>query len=227
MNYRHELKFLCREDKLFLLENKIKHICRLDPHTASQEYYSIRSLYFDTFDDKCYRQNEAGLDNRKKYRVRIYNQDPDFIKFECKYSWHNMKMKHSCSITRDQCEDLIQGHPISQIASNQELLKQFLLERSTELLSPKVIVEYIRTPYIYEVGNVRITFDRNIRTSPAVSDFLNKKIVYKGILPEGIQLLEVKYDEILPAAILEILKTGQDLSKLSFSKYALCRKYSL
>lgn len=225
INYRHELKFLCREKALFLLEDKVRRICRQDPHVGEDGSYKIRSLYFDTFDNQCYRQNEAGVDDRKKYRIRIYNDDPDVIKLECKYSRHNMKGKQSCTITREQCEYLIHGNAVKQTDAGQELLGRFLLEKKMELLLPKVIVEYVRTPYVYEAGNVRVTFDRKLRSSPAVSEFLNKRILWKGVLPEGLQLLEVKYDRGLPAAILEILRTGQDLSRSSFSKYALCRKY--
>jgi hypothetical protein len=33
-----------------------------------------------------------------------------------------------------------------------------------DLLKPKTIVDYTREAYVYPVGNVRITFDKSIRT---------------------------------------------------------------
>ena len=63
---------------------------------------------------------------------------------------------------------------------------------------PKVIVEYERTPYVYKNGNVRITFDRNITSSSQVDQFFNATAKKRPILPAGMQLLEVKYDEYLP-----------------------------
>lgn len=229
-NYRHELKFLCREQELYLIENKIRHICKLDANVETSGNYLIKSLYFDTYNDQCYFENQAGVDDRKKYRIRIYNNSTDIIKLECKYSFHNKKKKEMCGISRQQCEILMRGIPgeiMPDMFSGQELLRCFLLEKNMNLLLPKVIVEYTRTPYVYAAGNVRITFDRTIRSSFQVAHFLDDNITFRSILPTDIHILEVKYNEILPAAILELLTTGHSLSKTSFSKYSLCREYGV
>ena len=231
--YRHEVKFLCDEKELFHIESKIRHICRLDKHTGDASDYSIKSLYFDTLTDRCYSENMAGTDCRKKYRIRIYNNQTDTIHLECKYSCHGLKAKDICSITRTQCENLINGLPIgdflrddvpSEQPKGQKLFRRFLAERDMEILSPKVIVEYVRTPYVFPVGNVRVTFDRTIRSSPQTSCFLERTPALQCILPQGIHILEVKYDQMLPGAILELISSGQDLQRTSFSKYALCRQ---
>lgn len=231
--YRHELKFLCDEKELFHIESKIRHICRLDKHTGDARDYSIKSLYFDTLTDRCYSENMAGTDCRKKYRIRIYNNQTETIHLECKYSCHGLKAKDICSITRMQCEKLMKGLPLwgslgetdsREDAGGRELLRRFLAERDMEILSPKVIVEYVRTPYVFPVGNVRVTFDRTIRSSREVSSFLGKTSALQSILPQGTHILEVKYDQMLPGAILELVSGGQDLQRTSFSKYALCRQ---
>ena len=36
---------------------------------------------------------------------------------------------------------------------------------SVEQLRPRVLVSYVREPYVYAAGNVRVTFDSHIRTS--------------------------------------------------------------
>ena len=226
-NYRHELKFLCAERDLFLAENRIRHICRLDASVGNAGTYHIKSLYFDDYEDRCYYETQAGVDNRKKYRIRIYNNNTDLIKLECKYSHHNRKGKDACQITVEQCQHLMRGEAVRHIDEDQELLRRFLAERSIKLLAPKVIVEYIRAPYVYQAGNVRITFDRFIRSSSDILRFMEKELTYRCILPQDVNILEVKYDEVLPTAILELLADGQQLSKTSFSKYALCREYSV
>ena len=43
----------------------------------------------------------------------------------------------------------------------------------TQQLRPRVLVSYVREPYVYAAGNVRVTFDSNIRTSLFQRDFLN------------------------------------------------------
>lgn len=224
--YRHELKFFCTEAELRLMEEKIKHVCAKDPHVDAEGKYRIRSMYFDTYDSGCYRENESGADNRAKYRIRIYNGSDALIKLERKGSIRDRKYKDSCNITRAQCEQLLQGHPVENVLQEQRVLWEFLAERQMEVLRPCVIVEYVRTPYIYPVGNIRITFDRYI-TSSSSMDFFEKEIPGRGIMPEHVHLLEVKYDEILPATIPELLNGTCSLRRTSFSKYALCREYSM
>ncbi len=241
--YRHELKFLCEERQLCVIENRIRHICRQDAYAGESGAYLVRSLYFDTYDDRCYQENLAGADCRKKYRIRAYNDETDKLRLECKYSRRGMKAKESCAIDGLRCRELaaagtkaaiegLGGSPgtgIQEGAASQgrELLDRFLLERRMELLEPKVVVEYERRPYVYGAGNVRITFDRAIRTSPEVGAFPEKSKTGRSILPEGVHILEVKYDEALPGAVRELLTAGQELRRTSFSKYALCRKYGI
>lgn len=227
LHYRHELKFICSDSRLFLLENRIRHACVSDPHAGPGGTYAVRSLYFDTYDNKCLLEGEAGTDNRKKYRVRIYNGDDKTIKLECKHSFRGMKAKETCLISREQCKCLINNAPIGEIASSQELLRRFMWERSTTLLKPKVIVEYTRAPYVCIPGNVRVTFDRDICSSADVGRFLEKDVQRRGILQEGKQLLEVKYDEVIPSVVLELLTADQQLNRISFSKYVLCRQYGM
>lgn len=225
--YRHELKFLCGEGELRLLEERIRHICSLDSHVGEEGSYTVRSLYFDTYDDRCFYENEAGADQRKKYRLRTYNGETGIIHLECKETLHGMKRKEVCPLSQQQCRRLISGAAVTEVLPGQELLQRFLTVRSTQLLMPKVIVEYVRTPYVYAAGNVRITFDRCIRSSPEIRRFLEPYVSGRNIMAQDSHILEVKYDEGLPGTIRELLSAGQDLARISFSKYCLCRKYAL
>ena len=89
-----------------------------------------------------------------------------------------------------------------------------------------MIVEYDRTPFVEKLGNTRVTFDRNIRSSDAVQSFLEKRIPGRPIMPAGRQILEVKYDEFLPDYLCRNLQLSR-LRQTTFSKYYLCRRYSL
>ena len=92
-------------------------------------------------------------------------------------------------------------------------------------LLPKVIVSYERIPYIYQVGNVRVTFDRHITASNEVSRFLMGDYNRRPILPQGESVMEVKWDEIMPQFIKEYMQLDS-LQWCTFSKYYLCRKYN-
>lgn len=226
LNYRHELKYLCNEPELFILEQKTRSICLCDPYTNQDGMYTIRSLYFDTYDDLGYQENKMGSDGRKKYRIRIYNGNSDKIKLECKYSLHGLKAKESCYITKQQCENLITLRPITGVMPEQELLRRFVVEQKMLFYVPKIIVEYVRSPYIYNIENTRITFDRAIRACKKFETFFEANIAGRTILTENINVLEVKYDKYLPATIMDMVAYGQQLQRTSFSKYMLCRDYS-
>lgn len=225
--YRNELKFVCSERELKLLEERIRHICRLDSHVGADGRYTIRSLYFDTYDDQYFHENEAGIDHRRKYRIRIYDGSRDVIHLECKETLHGLKRKEVCSLSLEQCRLLMDKKPVGGVLSGQDLLGRFLVEQRMLLLQPRVIVEYVRTPYVYAAGNVRITFDRHIRSSAEIGRFLEPQIAGRRVMAQNSHVLEVKYDEGLPGAVREFLSSGRELFRTSLSKYCLCRKYGM
>ena len=102
--------------------------------------------------------------------------------------------------------------------------RAFFLDGATRLMQPKIIVEYDRTPYVGEEGNVRITFDRNIRSCAEPEAFWEKEMRARPIMASGQHLLEVKFDEFLPEWIYRTLQM-ENMTQTAFSKYCLCRKY--
>lgn len=224
---RHELKYIYAESDLQIIENKIKSVCRRDRNSNEKGQYRIRSVYFDTYNDAFLKENEAGVDNRKKYRIRIYNNSADYIQLECKETVADTKSKKSCRVTKDQCEKLIAGEKISDFAPDQTLLTQFLTESKINIYEPKVIVEYDRNAYIHPVGNTRITFDRNICASMDFEHFFEKRIYRRAIMPQGKNILEVKYDEVIPDFIWGMIPCRSSSQRSSFSKYSLCRTHNI
>ena len=65
------------------------------------------------------------------------------------------------------------------------LLNKLVMLMKTTLMQPKVIVEYDRVPYIYPLGNVRVTLDENIRGGSRVDLFLEDQIPLRPIMPAG------------------------------------------
>ena len=226
MDYRNEIKYLVSETQLVLLENRIRNLIQPDRRAGADGTYQIRSLYFDDFENTYYRENEMGTDPREKFRIRIYNGDPGRISLELKKKQHSMTQKLSCLLTEEQCRGLMAGRPLPADPSYPPVLQKMNLLMKTRLLKPKVIVEYDRTPFVEKLGNTRVTFDRNIRSSNAVASFLEKRVPARPIMPAGKQILEVKYDEFLPDYLYRNLQLSH-LRQTTFSKYYLCRRYSL
>lgn len=226
--YRHELKYLCNLTDIPVLESRLKGITRLDAHVGEKGYYHIRSLYFDDYHNTCYKMNEAGVDSRMKYRIRIYNCSEKQITLEKKIKLHGMTRKVSAPLNKEQCGQLLQGKLLSmkqeEFETYPELLKEFLVWMASRNGRPKVIVAYDRVPYIYKQGNVRITVDKNIQSSKDFTRFFEQDMQKCPILPKGKVLVEVKYDEFLPSFIKERLEIGK-LRQTTFSKYYLCRSF--
>jgi len=88
----------------------------------------------------------------------------------------------------------------------------------TELLRPIIYIEYDRIPYIYKIGNVRITLDYNIRYTNRFNDLFNKN---KNIHYLKEKILEIKYNELIPDFIRYRLELNH-LEQISFSKFNNC-----
>ena len=107
----------------------------------------------------------------------------------------------------------------------QELVRELYCKMQYQQLKPRVVVSYMREPYIYDAGNVRITFDSRIRTTLYSRDFLEAgmKDISVQDLPSDM-LMEVKYDEYLPEIISMLVQTP-GIRQQAFSKYGACRRF--
>ena len=226
MDFRNELKYVVNETDLVLLENRLKGLIKPDEHVGADGLYHIRSLYFDDYYNSYYAENENGTDPREKFRIRIYNADSSVIHLELKKKEHGMTQKFICAITEEQCRTLMEGKPLPPDSSYPPVLQKLLILMRTRLLKPVTIVEYDRQPFASNLGNTRITFDRNIRSSDRTRMFLEEKIPMRPIMPAGQHILEVKYDEFLPDYLNRNMQI-QKLRQTAYSKYYLCRRYSL
>lgn len=221
--YRNEWKYICTEIDLELLRRRIGPIMKLDPNQRGKASYNIRSLYFDDCRNSCFYANTEGLDYRRKFRIRIYNKSSQRIRLEIKYKIHGMTKKESCPLTLEQCRILMEGGTLPYDDGYPKPLMALYLAMKTEGMHPVEIVEYERTAYICPLGNVRVTFDRNISGSSHIEQFLGKDIPLLPVMPQGKHILEVKFDEVLPAYIAAALDTGR-LEQTAFSKYYTCRQ---
>lgn len=223
--FRHEYKYLCDSTQNVLLKMRAKGMLREDYHAEGIGYYNIRSLYFDTLEDGCYWENEDGVDKRDKYRIRIYNANSDKIVLEKKRKERQMTLKESCPISRDICIKLMKNRPVQITEDMSGMQRKLLLEMRLKVMRPVVIVEYQRFPFVEKNGNIRITFDENIRSSNEIDSFLDERIQTRPIMGVGQSIMEVKWDEFLPSYIKQHMQL-ETLQWSNFSKYYLCRKYN-
>ena len=224
-SYRHEFKYLVDEKQLVVLESRIKGIMSLDEH-ANEGTYNIRSMYFDDYDNSCFYANEDGLNEREKYRIRIYNSSNEKISLECKRKVNGMTQKLSCPLSTEQYYELVNGKPSKLCFEANELIASLAEKIISVRMKPAIIVDYNRKPFVYKSGNVRITFDRYISSSTCFDRFFDKDMSKRPVMPNEYQLLEVKYDDYLPSYLYECLQID-NLNQTTYSKYYYCRKISL
>ena len=222
--YRHEHKYIEPKINLIGIGSRLDAMLKKDCHVGDKGFYSIRSLYFDDYSDRFLNENISGVDERTKWRIRIYDQNNGFISLERKIRKSDLIAKQSCAIDMVTF-DGIMAAAIGISPENPPLLNLFIKEMKTRSLHPSIIVEYERTPYVCSEGNTRVTIDRDIRSSSELTAFLeDRPLVSRPILLSGQNLLEVKYDMYLPDQVAHAIEHGR-MRRETFSKYYLARRF--
>ena len=222
IHYRHEWKHEISYADLLAIRQRLRAVAECDPH-AENGRYLIRSLYFDNLSDKALREKIDGVNLREKFRIRYYNGDPSVIHLEKKSKRAGLGTKYSAELTKDEAKSIVDGELDWMMSSGRPLVQELYCKMRYQGLRPKTIVDYTREPFIYRPGNVRVTFDYDIRTGLSCTDFLNPDCV---TIPAGDApiLLEVKWDAFLPSVIRDAVQApGRRVE--AFSKYAQCRIY--
>ena len=214
MQFRNELKFFMNTHTSAVLKSRVKTVMR--PDSNSGGIYEVNNLYLDDSYDTCYNEKILGSYVRDKYRIRYYNNDLSFIRFENKHKEGDLSYKISVTMTEDEYHDIARGnmdffinseHPLNQKVATLHRLRQI---RATAIFS------YTREAYVYDPGNVRVTFDSNIRSAKLLPE------PYSGAPPGAGGMLEVKFDRFLPSVIKEMLD-GLPLIQTAMSKYCYSR----
>ena len=223
--YRHELKYLISFADYLAIRQRIRPLMKLDENASKDGKYLIRSIYFDNADDKALREKKDGVQKREKFRIRYYNDDFSYITLEKKMKHNSLCLKLDAVITEKECRKLLVGDTGWMITHESDIVRELYCKMNSQQLRPRVLVSYIREPYVYEAGNVRVTFDSHIRTSLFHREFLEEKTYDISVLDNlGEIILEVKYDEFIPKVIVDLLQT-KGIRQQAFSKYGACRRF--
>ena len=224
MNFRHELKYYLNMTDYLVIKNRLSEIVGSDEHAGRNGSYKIRSLYFETPDDKALQEKLYGVSKREKFRIRYYNCDTSYIRLEKKMKINNLTCKVSAPITKDECEKLLAGDTTWMRDSKDELVLELYAKMKYQLLRPKTLVDYMREPFVYAPGNVRVTFDTKISTGVNSTDLFNFKTPMVKAHGSPVIIMEVKYDHYLPTIIQSMVQV-QNRRVTAFSKYADARVF--
>ena len=223
--FRHELKFVINRADYMAIKQRIAPVMARDPHAGKNGIYTVRSIYFDNYNDRALREKIDGVAHREKFRIRYYDDDLSFISLEKKIKHNDLCLKLQSPLPLADFRAIATDPAAWSPDCPAPLVRELAIKMKTRQLRPRVLVSYTREAFVYAAGNVRVTFDSNIRTSLFATDFAD------GAPPDisaadspGDIVLEVKYDEFLPD-IIQCLLQCEGLRQQAFSKYGACRRF--
>jgi hypothetical protein len=225
MKNRLEYKYLLSLNVIDRLRNDLLRYMEYDEYASRKSHkgYTVRSIYLDSYDFKCYYEKLDGILVRNKFRVRGYD-----TKEENKNIFLEIKRKHDGFISKDRfpvpVEEFqknwsMEDYKGYEHSEDKEAFTNFSYYYHLRNLDPKVLVIYDREPFQCKFGSsLRITFDKALRSKPVSSfeslfdnEYLTESLTNKFIF-------EVKFFQVLPQWINSVLNK-YDLTRISVSKY--------
>lgn len=185
--------------------------------------YMVRSLYFDTADDKDFFDKLTEQNLRRKIRLRIYSPNDTTAKLELKQKENVYQRKRSLTIGREDARALIDGNLSVLLQYDEPFAAELFAIMMKECYRPKSIVEYQRRAFMAKENNIRITFDSRIRATESSSDLFSPNLPMYPIIDESKTILEVKYNHFMLGYLTDIL-SQIDRRSFSASKYCFSRK---
>lgn len=227
---RTEKKFLISLYKAIVLSNKLGSLLFADSHNKN-EGYLVRSLYFDSVDDRDYYEKEDGLLMRKKIRLRVYSPDDELVKLEKKEKLDDNQCKRTLNISRETAKQMILGNYDELFKNPHPFAHELYHDLVTGSYVPKCMVEYRRKAFIVPENDTRITIDSNIYASESSFDLFCESFNGYPVSHCDDVTLEVKYNNFLLSYVKDLLDSCQK-TQVSYGKYYLGRsvghgKYAL
>lgn len=231
---RFEFKYILKEDLKTKIEKQVQYFMKYDGfvHPEFSNSYFVRSLYFDGPDSFNFYEKIDGIKKRKKFRLRTYDKEygKTSLFLEQKGRNVNRVFKHRTLIEKNDLIKFYEAEDFGYLLEKYgeiKIINEFISDSVKRKISPVVLVDYIRRPYISDYDmNFRITFDSNIMSKPSKNLFPenDNSEDYIHCLP-GYTILEVKFYRKIPAWFHKIIMV-YNLERVSVSKFVLGMKTS-
>ncbi|MDR0222411.1 MAG: polyphosphate polymerase domain-containing protein [Oscillospiraceae bacterium] len=225
---RHELKYILPKPVGELLQNRLRAVMKPDGNSRDGSY-RVTSLYLDDLYRASYYDKLAGINQRRKFRVRAYGLDPGTLRLEVKRKDNEYVYKTAAPLTLEQYGSILKGDfsfmkeygegPLPQA------MEELMVSEGITRPRPVVLVDYFREAWVHEAGDVRVTFDTGLATCRGAFDMF--KAEYSPVLGDA-AIMEIKYGSFMPSRVIDVF-SGVALTREAVSKYALCmnRRYIL
>ncbi len=129
--------------------------------------------------------------------------------------------KESAVLTKEEFNKILDGDYEFLLKSEKNLLQEFYIECVCNVMRPRVIVDYERTPFIMDEGTVRITFDKRVRAAIGGYDIFDDSLPTLNAIDSDKLIMEVKYTEFLPQIVRNMIPP-RNSELTAASKYVIC-----
>lgn len=213
---RYEKKYLLTEAQYRQVLETIREKMVPDAHAR----YSIKNIYFDTEDYDLIRTSVDGADYKEKLRLRAYGtwdrntNNRVFLEIKKKYDGIVYKRRIGMSFI-DAMFYVFSGERPEGLTELETSEFDFFLKRHH--IVNRTFLTYDREAYAAaDGGELRITFDTNIRYQTADFSF-DEKQASEQVPVMGV-LMEIKNPMSMPLWVAQMLSKYQ-IRPYSFSKY--------
>ncbi len=219
-----------RIEKKFLLtkEQYTEFRKRIEPYMAEDEFglHTICNIYYDTESYDLIRTSIEGPAYKEKLRLRSYGvpgmENKVFLEIKKKYD--KVVYKRRIDLTLREAIDYLEKG--IRPKNNSQIFREIDYFISFYHPTAKLYLAYDRVAmYGRQDANVRITFDKNIRSRNRELD-LSKGDMGEPLLDGEFYLMEVKIPGAYPMWLVKIM-SQMNINSVSFSKYGSVYKKSI
>ena len=223
--FRTERKYPLSNLQVSGLFSRLSAVMSGDSYNGTNAYM-VRSLYFDTIYHDDYFEKMAGVERRRKIRLRIYDVNSPTAKLEIKEKQGGSQLKRSLTVTREEAEKIQTGDYTCLLEKDEPLAEELYSFMTSKQYKPVCIVEYKRRAFMAPTNDIRITFDSDIRSNEGNFNIFDKNLQTYPVYPMGNTILEVKYNGFLLSYIKDMIGTI-DCNESASSKYCMARTFGL
>lgn len=233
MKLRFEKKYLVHNSQLDNLRSRLIPFLRPDHLAGIEKFgypeYTVRSIYFDSPDKKSVSEKISGVEERKKLRVRGYDDlhKDSQVFLEVKRKIGNRIHKNRSLIPFVELERFLVFGPDDALSAELKSKSQlddamrFMYHLKRNNMAPLNLIVYEREAYHGKFNSdIRITVDKNIRSK----NYPNLKDLYRNdnqtFIWDNHFILEVKYFEPPMPGFVKTIIEDFKLQAQALSKYA-------
>lgn len=223
--FRTERKYSLNPVQVGSMVSRLSMVMQGDAHNGINEYM-VRSLYFDTVYNDDYFDKMAGVERRRKIRLRVYDANSPVAKLEIKEKQGASQLKRSLTVSRQDAIEIQNGNYEVLKDREEPLAEELYILMTTKQYRPVCIVEYQRRAFMSLTNDIRITFDSRVSSNEGNFDIFSERLQTYPVMPFGETVMEVKYNGFLLSYIKDMIGPLA-CQESATSKYCMARIYGL